>query len=116
MKLLTAKLRRISGFLADLASSAFFDVDHVIRDLSNREFEPDHASHRKSARSRRSLVSVETRLHDKEPTVTAMRRPKLKTVETLVVADRALIRNHERDKSDVTTYVLTVMNMVSSFI
>jgi len=36
-----------------------------------------------------------------------------KNVETLVVADRDMIRNHARDRRDVTTYILTVMNMVS---
>ena len=41
------------------------------------------------------------------------KRPRAKNVETLVVADRAMIENHERDHHDVTTYILTVMNMVS---
>ena len=40
-------------------------------------------------------------------------RPRVKHVETLVVADRDMIRNHERDRRDVTTYILTIMNMVS---
>uniref|UniRef100_H2YC18 Peptidase M12B domain-containing protein n=1 Tax=Ciona savignyi TaxID=51511 RepID=H2YC18_CIOSA len=40
-------------------------------------------------------------------------RPIMKNVETLVVADEQMIRNHERDHRDITTYILTVMNMVS---
>ncbi|XP_039260458.2 A disintegrin and metalloproteinase with thrombospondin motifs 18-like [Styela clava] len=37
-----------------------------------------------------------------------------RVVETLVVADRQLVKNHENDRVDVTTYILTVMNMVTS--
>lgn len=55
----------------------------------------------KSQRSKRSIAD-----HSR-----ARRR---KVVETLVVADSQLVRNHAHDRVDVTTYILTVMNMVSS--
>ncbi|XP_039260459.2 A disintegrin and metalloproteinase with thrombospondin motifs 18-like isoform X1 [Styela clava] len=44
----------------------------------------------------------------------ASKTRKERIVKTLVVADRQLIKNHEKDHVDVTTYVLTVMNMVAS--
>lgn len=37
-----------------------------------------------------------------------------RVVETLVVADSQLVKNHAHDRVDVTTYILTVMNMVTS--
>ena len=49
-------------------------------------------------------------------TVTSGDRPQRKNVETLVVVDRDMIENHERDHTSITTYVLTVMNMVRIYI
>lgn len=41
--------------------------------------------------------------------------PTRRIVETLVVADQAMVKNHAHDRnSDISTYILTVLNMVSS--
>ena len=40
------------------------------------------------------------------------KRPGQKSVETLVVADSALMSKHQGDERNITIYILTVMNMV----
>lgn len=57
-------------------------------------------------RSKRSVWHSEEHREDEK-------RRKRRIVETLVVVDQQMIRNHESENVDVTTYVLTVMNMVS---
>lgn len=70
-------------------------------------------------RSRRSAVEV---MSEGGPALvnadvlTGEYRPLRKNVETLVVVDRAMIENHQRDHTSITTYVLTVMNMVSGVV
>nr|CAB3219994.1 A disintegrin and metalloproteinase with thrombospondin motifs 18 [Phallusia mammillata] len=68
-----------------------------------------------TSRHRRSAERVTSNLgnHLNRMASPIRERPSDKNVETLVVADRDMIRNHERDHRDITTYVLTVMNMVS---
>jgi len=85
--------------------------------LSNGEIELEDVDislnrHRRSLEYRRVAVGYngdDLSDHVFEP----RERPRAKHVETLVVADRDMIRNHERDRRDVTTYILTIMNIVS---
>nr|XP_018673460.1 A disintegrin and metalloproteinase with thrombospondin motifs 18 isoform X1 [Ciona intestinalis] len=83
----------------------------IIKLLSNGEIElesdeqtPVTGGHRRK-RSSGDFNDVSNRVNATRPTA--------KNVETLVVADAQMIRNHERDHRDITTYILTVMNMVS---
>ncbi|CAK8692752.1 unnamed protein product [Clavelina lepadiformis] len=87
----------------------------TIKVLSSGEIELEEEDLSSNIRRRRSLDVQGYRENDVDNYVTenAARRPESKNVETLVVADRDMIRNHERDHRDITTYVLTVMNMVS---
>uniref|UniRef100_H2YC19 Peptidase M12B domain-containing protein n=1 Tax=Ciona savignyi TaxID=51511 RepID=H2YC19_CIOSA len=90
------------------------DTDrHKIKLLSNGEIEleSDDVFYREDG----SKIRTKRSLNNSSGDVirNTLSRPIMKNVETLVVADEQMIRNHERDHRDITTYILTVMNMVS---
>lgn len=73
------------------------------RDQVEHEYEKNAGQDAAASETRRSKRSAADRPYGRRKRI----------VETLVVADSQLVRNHENDRVDVTTYILTVMNMVS---
>lgn len=87
--------------------------EQTIKILSSGEIEFEDVEP-VSRRKKRSLAYSQSSGFDVvDHGISPRERPRRKSIETLVVADRDMIRNHEHDRRDVTTYILTIMNMVS---
>jgi len=89
-------------------------------ELETREEEEERMKAERVFRSKRSAIPTADDIEedysaaDRAVASAGERRPTEKSVETLVVADKALIKNHQGDERNITMYILTVMNMVSS--
>ena len=87
-------------------------------ELETREEEEERMKAERVFRSKRSAIPTADDIEedysaaDRAVASAGERRPTEKSVETLVVADKALIKNHQGDERNITMYILTVMNMV----
>lgn len=90
------------------------DVDAQIRHLSDgaivlKSHEQVKNEYKKNDGNVDNLMNLQ---RSKRSIADSSRAKRRRVVETLVVADSQLVKNHQHDRVDVTTYILTVMNMV----